>query len=79
MEDFAYTLTCPGCKHQFGCIHPAMPCPTGCGRIAVVVPLDGAFEDAVEGDEIKKPKAPEKKPAPRNTMGRKAEDGGETF
>jgi hypothetical protein len=73
------TLKCPGCEKTMDSPFKAAPCHFGCGRIAKAVALDGAFEQAVEGEEIKKPKAPDKKKPEADTSHRPAEDGGRTF
>ncbi len=71
------TLKCPGCGTVRECINRSAIC-IECGNIAVPVELDGAFEEAAEGDEIKTRKKPVKKPE-ADTKNRPAEDGGRTF
>ena len=72
-----FTLKCPGCGGQTTSPFHSAVCTT-CGNIATIVPLDGAFEDAAEGDIVIKGKAPDKMPA-EDTAKRTAEDGGRTF
>ncbi len=77
-KQIGYILVCPGCGGQMDSPFQNAICTT-CGNVASRVPLDGAFEDAVEGDVVKKGKAPEKKPAEKDTANRSAEDGGRSF
>ncbi len=74
MKEKIYTVKCPNCKFQFGTINKAAIC-TVCGNVAVCDPLDGAFEEAVQGEEIVIKDKPKEKKAD-DTTNRAADDGG---
>lgn len=73
-----HVLKCPGCEGVLERPSISAVCPT-CGQIAVVPDLaDGAFEKAVEGEEVKAGKQ-KPKTASEDTSHRPAEEGGRAF
>ncbi len=70
------SLKCPTCGTLRECINRSAIC-LKCGGVAVQLELDGAFEEAAEGDEVKVPKKQTKKVA--DTTSRPAESGGRVF
>ncbi len=71
------SLKCPTCGTLRECINRSAIC-LRCGGVAVRVELDGAFEEATEGDEVVAKKKPKAK-AEASTTNRPADVGGRVF